>query len=196
MIRGYEEQFEWNVVDNIRELIARIELLSFPSGVSRYYAVELSLCLQGGALLGALQVAASLLEIFVREIVIEQASEAYSESEKNIGSLQEKLEQMKNIGFKKLVDELFSSGMWSRSDSELAKHFYDEVRIPIHHGLVARFVKNNVKYQSVIGDLFGYPKQIDHRDFEEIIEESALKLIDTALGIIERNTKQCIVKEP
>jgi hypothetical protein len=188
MIRGYEEQFEGKTVDDIRELIARIESLSFPSGVSRYYAVDLSLCLQGGALLGALQVAASLLEIFVREIVIERASEAYSESEKNVGSLQQQLEQMKNIGFKKLVDELFSSGMWSNSEAELAKQFYDEVRIPIHHGLPARFVKNINNYQSVMGDLLGYTQQINHRDFEKVIEENALVLIDTALGIIERNT--------
>lgn len=189
MIRGYEEQFEGETVDNIRELIARIGSLSFPSGVSRYYAVDLSLCLQGGALLGALQVAASLLEIFVREIIIERASEAYSESGKNIGSLQQKLEQMKNIGFKKLVDELNSSGMWSKSESEIAKQFYDEVRIPIHHGLPVRFVENIKNYRSVIEDLLGYAKQVDHRDFEEVIEENALVLIDTALGIIERNTR-------
>ena len=189
MIRGFEEQFEGKTVDDIRQLLARIDSFSFPSGVSRYYAVDLSLCLQAGALLGALQVVASLLEIFVREIVIERASEAYSESEKVVGSLQIKLEQKKNVTFKKLVGELLNSGMWSKADTELAKQFYDDVRIPIHHGLPARFVKNIDNYELIMGELLGYTQQVTHRDFEEIIEKNALALIEIAVGLIERNTR-------
>lgn len=189
MIRGYEEQFEGKTVNDIRNLISRIESLTLPSGASRYYAADLSLCLQGGALLGSLQVASSLLEIFTRETIIERSSEAYTENYNKTGMLQRKLEQMRNIGFKKLIDELYNSGMWSKHETEIAKQFYDDVRIPIHHGLPARFVNNNKNSQSFIDYFFGYTMHISHREFEEIIEENALALIDTALGIIERNTK-------
>ncbi len=78
MIRGYEEQFDDEKVQIIRKLIENVNSLSFPAGVSRYYAVNLAICLEAGALLGALQVAASLLELYVREVVIDFASQAYS----------------------------------------------------------------------------------------------------------------------
>lgn len=189
MIRGFEEQFEEKTINDISKLLKRIKSFSLPTGVSRYYAVDLSLCLQAGALLGALQVASSLLEIFVREVVIERASEAYSESHKVVGALQKKLEEKKNVGFKQLVVELASSGEWSTADAEMAKQFYDDVRIPIHHGLPARFFHNIENYQSVMEALLGYTQQVTHRDFEKVIEENALALIDTAVGIIERNSK-------
>ena len=60
MIRGFEEQFEENTVIKIRQLLQRVEALNIQYGVSRYYRADLSLCLQAGALLGALHVAASL----------------------------------------------------------------------------------------------------------------------------------------
>jgi len=160
-----------------------------PEGVSRYYAVDLSLCLQAGALLGALQIASSLLEIFVREIVIERASEAYSDSQKLVGTLQKKLEEKRNVGFKQLVTELANSEVMSTEDAEIATKFYDDVRIPIHHGLPARFVRNTGSYQSFMESILGYTHQVNHRDFEEVIEENALALVDIAVGIIERNSR-------
>lgn len=187
MIRGFEEQFEESTVDNIRDLLSRIESLSLPSGASRYYAVDLSLCLQAGALLGALQVGTGLLEIFVREFVIERASEIYPEREKVVGALQANLEQMKNVSFKKLVEELSNSGIWVKSEAELAKQFYDDVRIPLQHGLPARFVSNTTNYNSIMDELFGYTQQVRNRDIESSIEENALILIDIVIGLIERN---------
>ena len=79
--------------------------------------------------------------------------------------------------------------MWSKADTELAKQFYDDVRIPIHHGLPARFVKNIDNYELIMGELLGYTQQVTHRDFEEIIEKNALALIEIAVGLIERNTR-------
>ena len=95
MIRGFEEQFEGKTVDDIRQLLARIDSFSFPSGVSRYYAVDLSLCLQAGALLGALQVVASLLEIFVREIVLNGLPKPFQRVKKSLGHFKSNLNKRK-----------------------------------------------------------------------------------------------------
>ena len=185
MIRGFEEQFEKDRIDQIRRLLQRIDSFSLPKGVSHYYAVDLSLCLQAGALLGALQVAASLLEIFVRETVVEQVSKTYPDSERVSGSFQEKLEQKRNVGFKQLVVELSNAGIISTTDAQIASQFYDDVRIPIHHGLPARFVNNSNDYKSFLESLLGYTQQVVDRDFEEVIEDEALTLIETAITIIE-----------
>lgn len=188
MIRGFEEQFEGETVQSIRALLERIDTFALPDGVCRYYAVDLSLCLQAGALLGALHLASSLLEIIVREMVIERASEAYSDSHKIKGSLQKELEEKRKVGFKQLVEELATAGLFSKSDSEMAKQFYDDVRIPIHHGLPARFVNNNENFRSILDEMFGFTFPTGMRDFEKVIESNALTLVETAVGIIERNS--------
>lgn len=189
MIRGFEEQFKRETIDKIQNLLQRIEDFSLPKGVSRYYAVDLSLCLKAGALLGALHVASSLLEIVVREMVIERASETFSDIQKERGRLQQKLEEKRNISFKKLVSELATVGLFSESDADLAKTFYDNVRIPIHHGLPARFVGTKDNSKSLIDVIFGFTTPTEMRNFEKVIENNALLLVETAIGIIERNSR-------
>lgn len=188
MIRDFEEQFEGDTVLKIQDLLRRIESIKLHYGVSRYYVVDLSLCLQAGALLGALHVAASLLEITVREMVIEHATEALPESNNKI-NLQKELEEKRHLGFKQLVEELKTAGLFDSKDAELAKQFYNDVRIPIHHGLPRRFVSKHNDILKFFEEITGGTYQTTMHDFEGVIEEEALSLIETAIGIIERNKK-------
>lgn len=195
MNRGYEKQFEPETAIRIRSLLKRISELRLSEGVSRYYKVDLDLCLRGGALLGALHVVASLLEIIVREKVIGHSAEAMSSEQISSVNLQRELEEKRDIGFKKLVNELRDAGLFDTKDAEKARHFYDDVRIPIHHGLPIRFVEANtdqLREEKLIGEIFGLDLSnapIGMHDFEEAIEKCVLDLIETALGIIERNSK-------
>jgi len=189
MIRGFEEQFEKETKNKIRQLLKRINSFSLPAGVSRYYAVDLSLCLQAGALLGALQIASSLLEVFVREIVIELISEAFSDNNKVVGKLQRELEEKKHIDFKKLIKELEKSEVISKDDASIATQFYDDVRIPIHHGLPARFVGKPSEARLFMDSIQGLTHQVTNRELEEVIEENALNLVGVAVGLIERNAR-------
>jgi hypothetical protein len=185
--RGFEEQFEGNTIIKIRELLQRIESLNIniPHGVSRYYRVDLSLCLEAGALLGALHVAASLLEITIREMVIEYAQEALPENKKI--NLQKELEEKRHLGFKSLVDELKAFELFDPKDADLAKQFYNDIRIPIHHGLSRRFVSKHNDFMGILEEASGGAYQTSMHDFERVIEEESLNLIETAIGIIERN---------
>ena len=195
MSRNFEQQFESQTVERVRTLLDRVSRLQVPKGVSRYYAVDLDLCLRGGALLGALHMAASLLEIVVREMVIEYATEAQSSEQRSNVNLQRELEKKKDIGFKKLVEELRCAGLFDSKDAHEARQFYDAVRIPIHHGLPLRFVEANtdqIRETKLIGEIFGWDMRdapAGMHDFEQAIEKRTLALIDTALGIIERNSK-------
>jgi len=191
MIRGYEEQFEKETVNRIRLLIGRINDLHLPEGVSKYYAVDLTLCLRAGALLGALITSASLFEVIIREIVIERATEALSSQDRKSHNLEVELEEKRNLGFKKLVDELKEAGLFEATDAASAKEYYDNVRIPIQHGLSARFIEkhgdNFAKEFKASLDIY---KKSNWRDIEEVIEDEdySLSLIETAIGIIERNS--------
>lgn len=190
MIRGFEEQFEEDTVKKIQDLLRRIEAIKLPFRVSKFFVVDLSICLKAGALLGALQLAASLLELTVREMVMVLSSEALSENNRK-RNLQKELEDKKHFGFNHLVTELEKVDLFDRKDAELARQFYNTVRIPLHHGLTRRFITehdNNNSFK-LFEEVFGGAYQISMHDFERVIEQEALSLIETAIGIIERNQK-------
>ncbi|MBX6421996.1 hypothetical protein [Thermosulfurimonas sp. F29] len=187
MIRTYKKQFESKKVEKIDNLIKRIKRIKMPGSVSKYYAHELLLCLQAGALLGSLCITSALLEIFVRELAIKYSALASSNSDlyKKLALLQKQLEEKRNLSFKQLINGLASCGLFSEDDAEQAKEFYDSVRIPIHHGLPARFVEIQNDIIAALNEIFTFP--IGMHEFEEVIEDRSLDLIEIVIGIIERN---------
>ena len=52
-MRGYKEQFEPDVVNQIESIVSRLENISYPTGSSRFYGLDLALCLKSGALAGS-----------------------------------------------------------------------------------------------------------------------------------------------
>jgi hypothetical protein len=190
-IRGFEEQFEPDTANRIRQLIERIENLGLPNEVSRFYASDLSLCLSVGALLGSLHVASSLLELVVREMFIKLCTIGLSSEERKTANLQKELEEKKELTFKKLVKKLKIAGIFEPNDADEACDFYDAVRIPVHHGLPFRFIDKNtdlLEEWELLDEIFGFEggKDVGFRDFEEVIEQYSLPLIEKAVGLIER----------
>jgi len=194
MPRTLKQQFAPEKVEEIHALIRRIDRLSLPGGSSRYYAVELSDCLQAGLLLASVHLAASLLELVVRGIVLERAGSAFPSGPRNPsdlarGSLEHRMEEMRNLGFAKMVDHLVEVGLFDSEDGQLAKALYRTVRIPLHHGLVGRFVKQHDPIYNTLEEFFGaFWPTTTSGNFEEVIEDSALPILDTVVGILERNS--------
>ena len=194
MPRTLKQQFTPETVAEIHVLVQRIERLSLPKGSSRYYAVELSGCLQAGLLLASVHIAASLLELVVRGIVLERAGSAFSaypetSSDLSEGSLEYRMEEMRNLGFTKMVDHLVEVGLFDSEDGLLAKTFYRTVRIPLHHGLVRRFVTQHDPMYATFGEFLGiFWPTTSLETFEEVIENNSLQILDTIVGILERNS--------
>ena len=94
-----------------------------------------------------------------------------------------------NFQISKLIDELKEVGLFDATDSQSAKEYYDNVRIPIQHGLPARFIeKHGNNFSKEFKALLGISKKSKSRDLEKVIEDYSLKLIETAIGVIERNS--------
>lgn len=184
MVRPLEEQFNAETVKSIRSLIDRTCALNFPDGSSRYYAVELAHCLEAGVLLGSLHVAASLLELVVRGIAIERLGQATQEPI----DWEHRLEEMRHLGFKKLVDHLVEADLFAEDDGNAAKKFYDAVRIPVHHGLPGRYVAVHDEIIAAMKPLLGFSMPTSSRDLEDVIERFAVSQIESVVGIIERNS--------
>lgn len=181
-IRTLDQQFGKRKADEVRALIGRFKALEYPEGVSRYYAVDLQTTLEAGALLGSLCVGSSLLEVVVRELVLQYAQSAARPSI----DLQPSLEAKKNVGFCRVVDKLSEAGLIDGTCTDSAKEFYESTRIPILHGLPRRFTDSNAVGVSLaimrppIGN-----EPVSSRDLEEVLEESAFKHIETLAEILE-----------
>jgi hypothetical protein len=187
MLRPLEKQFEPVKAARLKRLVERLSQFSFPPGASRYYGLELASCIEAGALLAALVVGSSLLELYVRALVVNYASRARLSETPKHKSLESALEENRKIGFGKLVDNLVLAGLFEKSDGESAKELYKNIRIPLLHGLPRRFVhQHQSSFAEDLALLFGR-EAISSSELEAIVEDHALEYLEDIVGIIERN---------
>lgn len=189
-IRPLEKQFEETTVQRIRGLIIRTERIreTIPGGATRYYFAELGTALEAGALLSALHLVATTLELFVRALIVERVSSVETANVPSVTSLtyQERLEENR-LRFHPMVDELVSAGLFSVDDAPLAKRYYEEVRPPLVHGLLERFIHGRPTENDNIARIFGRGGFTMSMFLEQAVEENALNHIQAALDLIERN---------
>lgn len=185
-IRPLEDQFEAETVGRIRAAADRASALQMPDGVSRYYRSELVQLLEAGTLLGALHVAASLLEIAIRGAIVERASSASA----GAADLEAALEARRDLGFSQLVGALCDVGLFDGDDGKRAVKFYQEVRIPVHHGLPNRFVAfHGDEWMLDFRKLVQVGGVMSSHEFEEIIENRTLDHVETVIDLLDRNIK-------
>lgn len=188
-MRSYKNQFDSATVERIDSIVSVIESIQFPTGPSRYYGIDLILCLKSGALIGSLVLVSALMELFVRGLIVAYSNEAQSEYLRKV-NIEKELESNRQIGFKGLLEYLVQCKLFDEKDSDRAVELYEKVRIPTHHGLPDRLVNSDfdteffsfevVKNKSFV---------VSQRDFEEFVEEKSLPLIEEIIGIIKRNDK-------
>lgn len=192
MMRGYIQQFGKgsSIALSIEQLSERVEKIQYPTGPSRYYSIELVLCLKGGALFGGIIIAAALLEIYVRGLVVHYAQVAQAGFARQINPERE-LEGMRQKKFAVLVDDLVNSGLFNKEDAGKAKDIYKHIRIPSHHGLPSRLLKveeSDLEVGAIFPEMGSYVgSPITLREFEEYVEEEAIPVVEEIVGILERN---------
>lgn len=187
MLRPLDKQFEPEKAARLVQLSERISKFAFPPGASRYYGVEFASCIEAGALLGALVVGSSLLELYVRALVVHFASRARQPKAHSQKSLEGSLEENRKISFAELVDNLVSAGLFDKSDGESAKELYKNIRIPLLHGLPRRFVRQHQNSFAEDLALMLGSEAISSSELESIIEDYAVEYLESIVGIIERN---------
>jgi hypothetical protein len=170
--RPLEDQFGATKAAQISALIGEIGGPGMADGPERLFAWELQRCPGAGLLLAALHVACSLLELRVRQRVLLMRGKAAGEAgHPDWPGLQTLLEEdRRRGGFKALADELTEGNVFAADGGETAKRFYDAVRIPIHHAIVARYART--RGRTAWSELAG--SDLTLQDFEGAIEESAV----------------------
>lgn len=186
-MRTYREQFDRETADRIERLIQRIKNLSYPTGPSRYYGLDLAACLGAGALAGGLIIVSALMELYVRGLVVRYTEDAQQGWAKQVET-EGNLENMRNVGFKKLLDHLVAAELFDPKDAELATEIYTKVRIPAHHGLPTRLLdKPKDNFMSELIGVVVRSQPVSLREFENFIEFEALPTMEGIVDLLQRN---------
>jgi hypothetical protein len=185
--RPLEQQFKAKTVTKIRGLIKSLQSLNVPAGPSNYYVFEIIRALETDLLLAAVELAASLLELMVRELVARlREKNAYLNHEIGpyLGASARRLdlEYERHLMFHQLVDELESSGIVTSANADLVRKFYREIRIPLQHGLTLRYVSQSQNSPS--SDLLAVLQASCINSFEEDFEKRALEELKTVIHFI------------
>ncbi len=190
MVRPLEEQFEPETVERIRTLVATLDSLGCYEGAGRYYISELKRCLECGLLLAALQVAASLLELFVRDLLIQHRVRTKSQDStdyRHSTDLHEKvLEENRQLTFGAIIRELQGQGVITVDDAEFARSFYKSVRIPLHHGLSRRYVRlqAGLSEEDILDQALSLSRISRSHKIEEMIEDKALDQLESVMNFM------------
>lgn len=200
MIRPLEEQFGPDKCAEIRNLVAKFSALPFKGGACRYFTLEVTGCLEAGLLLAAVSVTSVLLTFFRELLIIYRLWSAGPTTSRwvDTGLLLNKLEREAEDGrprlhFEDIVDQL-TGDVLSSADAEVAKKFYKDVRVPIHHGLTRRLIaeakaEEMDMSEPLDGLLSATNRMFRLHQLEEMIEENATKYLGFVVDLIQKYTK-------
>jgi hypothetical protein len=185
MVQKLEKQFEGETLEQILRITRKTKKLNFHGSACDYYSKSLIDNLEMGCLLGSLLISTSLLEVFIRSLVVKYCKEATA---KYI-DLEKILEEDRSMSFSDLIYTLNGFGLFEEPEKTI--EIYNKVRIPLQHGLVERFVESHNINQE---DNFNWREvfQIDYtslHSLESVIEEESLNYIENIIDIILNNIK-------
>jgi len=199
LIRLLEEQFEPDKCAEIRDLIAKFSALPFGGGACRYFSLEVAGCLEAGLLLAAVSVTSILLETFFRELLIIHRLQSagpktnrWGDTRLLFNELEKEVEDGRpRLHFEDIVDQL-TGDVLDSADAEVAKGFYKDVRVPIHHGITRRFIVTAKAEEQDMSDPWNvffatYLNRLHMLD--EVIEENAIKYLGSVVNLIQKYTK-------
>ena len=197
MPRPIGEQFEPEKADRIRSLAGRIRSILTGAGGIRYFCLELARTLEAGALLAAIHVASSLLELSARQLLVfslADDSDAKTENEelfpRPIDVLEYEIEDDRRLSMYEILEELTDHGIIDESEKDKIEGFYSDIRIPIHHGITRRFVReesNGISLRNEPRSLFCGSQHARMGDLDRAIEDKSLDYVEVAVDFVFRH---------
>jgi hypothetical protein len=190
-IRKLEKQFSPKKVTRIRKLQTDISSLHFNGGAGRYFAIELINTLEAGLLLASLHLSCSLLELCVRDLLI-YISSPKTKRQDFMDTRVNEIEEQYEDGdkpmwtFHKMINELSQRKIIIKKDADKIKNFYERVRIPIHHGLTRRFVREHNDSPVDFFDDIKNGRSNRVYMLGEQIEDKSIQLIKIAVSFLKK----------
>jgi len=168
----------------VTRLIESCEELSLGRRDYAYQLKELRSCLEVGLLIAALHLACSMIELFVRDLLIaKRMCDRWGDVKPDAPSrakIVREIEHERELGFPGMLDELSGRALEGEDAAKLGR-FYRQIRIPLLHGLVTRFVAPEATF---FEDLRGGVDRF--RQLEDRIENIAILEIGFVLKQIKK----------
>jgi hypothetical protein len=139
--RSIEEQFEPDVALKLRFFEGRLEAVRTTAKASDYFVFEAVSCLDRGLLLATLQLVTAALELRARELLIQYAIvDAKPPARREVADqIQISIEENRGYLFYGILSALETLGLIGMAERCQLKQIYQEIRIPVHHGIVGRY---------------------------------------------------------
>lgn len=155
--RTLEEQLEPDKSSRLRIIQHAYESLRVRGRVSSYYIFEISRAIDSGMLLASIELATTLLEIWLRDLlVIRKAMQHSVTSEHEFSWVTTKLDReyegrVRGVGYKEIVNELVKLKVIDSEERQWLDSLYGELRNPLHHGLSGRLLDPEFKHLDFLG---------------------------------------------
>ena len=187
--RSVEEQFEPEQVKKIRDLQSRVDSLRTSHDASAYFMSEASRCLDAGLLLASLQVLTSGLELRVRELLIARELRKRSNLSGDAFSVEQCFEEQR-FTFRTMLDKLPQDGALTANECGDLMKVYGEIRIPVHHGIVGRYLQSlgENKDHGIADILWGNTKAhitTGESDLEDAVDKHGITELERVVSLIE-----------
>ncbi len=188
--RSIEEQFEPDVAWKLRDFQRRLEIVRTTGEASDYFIWEALSCLDRGLLLATLQLATATLELRAREILIQHTIAGLSDREGPAHHIEISVEEDRGYLFGGILVALETRGAISAEDHQKLKHIYQQIRIPLHHGIVGRYLRSHKEGgdEWILDALWGN-RQVhlttSETEMESVIERYGVDDLDHVISALE-----------
>lgn len=200
-IRSLEDQLEPAIAQRLR--IVQAALLSFriEQRTSSYYLFEIGRALDGGMLLAALELSTTLLEIWVRDLlVIRKVTQHKITSRHQLSWLLTKIDREiegteRGTGFPRIVKELRELEVLEDSEVDWLNSVYGKIRNSLHHGLSGRLIDPEMEHRDLLdtpgskeamflAGIFCSSPTRRRDEFEEFIDKQATVVLEQIVNFL------------
>jgi hypothetical protein len=193
--RSLDEQFEEGTVEKIREIQARLRRYPIRYSAGHLFAHEIDEALEAGLLLASVALASTLIEIFVRDKLINLHADEINVDDlfpgHATGIAEIEIEDLKKLSFKAIINQLVEYKVIDEATCSELSRFYERIRIPLLHGLTRRYLR---------GEKFNSQLSLTDPEIDEVflswasrfmlldehLEEDALNILEELVHLIEK----------
>lgn len=200
--RSLEEQLEAESCQKLRVIQASFESIRIRGRVSSYYIMEISRCIDRGMLLAAIELCTTLVEIWLRDLlVIRKATNDLSINKNQYKLLITKYDReiegsnKRGLSSHKIIGQLTELQVLNDEEVKWLHSLFNKVRNPLHHGLTGKLLdpeyhsKNLVesatsKEEMLLATIFGNSPEQRLSQFEEFLDQEAIGILEETLNFL------------
>ena len=180
---------------------------------SRIYINEIAEAIDQGLLLAATELATTLLEIWVRDLlVVRRATKSEIKSRRELDYLLMKIDLeiegiSRGLMFSTMCNELLELNVITQAELEWLQNIYKKTRTPLHHGISGRIVGSNEIDKDFIDNASSMENMFlatvlcspPHRranDLEDSIYESSAEILEGIVNFLGTHQIPSFSKRP